>query len=423
MIGTPIPLSKICSNISRRFIPPENQQVWFINTGDVLNGKFLHKDLSDWSTLPGQAKKAVEVDDIIYSEIRPGNGRFAFIEQEEAGAVVSTKFMVIKAAEGVHPRFLYHCLTSSKMQSEMKRIAESRSGTFPQITFESIDHLEILLPEINEQRVISIFLDFLQDKIEQNKKINFTLEEIEKAIFKSWFINFDPVKSKAAGHSTGLPSEINDLFPDSFQDSEIGPIPNNWGFIYLKDSILSIKDRQKDKKLDEFSATISGIKPRAQKFKKTLSKSSANNRIAIEGDLIFGLSRKVLNFGRMNYPIGGFSSVYEVFRSKSDENISTQIIEKYIRLRMPLFMDILKPAAREGQTIDRAILLEKKIPKFPPKLINYFQSKINHINSKIVMNQEQIITLENISNALLPKLISGELRIPDAEKIIEVVGI
>ena len=60
MISQFTPLSKICSNISRKFSPPKNNKVWFINTGDVLNGKFLHNDISDWSNLPGQAKKAIE---------------------------------------------------------------------------------------------------------------------------------------------------------------------------------------------------------------------------------------------------------------------------------------------------------------------------------------------------------------------------
>ena len=125
----------------------------------------------------------------------------------------------------------------------------------------------------------------------------------------------------------------------------------------------------------------------------------------------------------MCFPIGGFSSVYEVFRSKDESCISTEIIEKYIRTKMSSFMDILKPAAREGQAIDRTVLLGKRIPKFPSDLIHYFQLITKPINSMISINSTEISTLEEIKNSLLTKLISGEISIPDAEKIMEEVDL
>ena len=72
--------------------------------------------------------------------------------------------------------------------------------------------------------------NYFDKKIELNKKTNETLEDIAKALFKSWFIDFDPVKAKVEGRSTGLPDEISDLFPDSFEDSELGKIPKGWKF-------------------------------------------------------------------------------------------------------------------------------------------------------------------------------------------------
>ena len=72
-----------------------------------------------------------------------------------------------------------------------------------------------------------MFIKF-DDKIDLNQKMNETLEEIAKTLFKSWFIDFDPVRAKAEGRPTGLSKEISDLFPDSFEDSELGEIPNGW---------------------------------------------------------------------------------------------------------------------------------------------------------------------------------------------------
>ena len=85
-----------------------------------------------------------------------------------------------------------------------------------------------MLPRIQEQKAIAHILGTLDDKIELNRKTNETLEAIAKALFKSWFVDFDPVRAKAEGRPTGLPAEISDLFPDSFGDSELGEIPSGW---------------------------------------------------------------------------------------------------------------------------------------------------------------------------------------------------
>jgi type I restriction enzyme S subunit len=88
--------------------------------------------------------------------------------------------------------------------------------------------LEITLPPISQQRAIAHILGTLDDKIELNRRMNETLEQIARALFKSWFVDFDPVRVKAEGRDPGLPSEIADLFPDSFEKSELGEIPKGW---------------------------------------------------------------------------------------------------------------------------------------------------------------------------------------------------
>ena len=94
-----------------------------------------------------------------------------------------------------------------------------------------LDNWTVSLPSIQEQKKITDFLDTLDSKIELNLQMNATLEDIAKTLFKSWFIDFDPVRAKAEGKSTGLSKEISDLFPDSFEDSELGKIPKSWKII------------------------------------------------------------------------------------------------------------------------------------------------------------------------------------------------
>ena len=86
----------------------------------------------------------------------------------------------------------------------------------------------LTLPPIDEQRAIAHILGTLDDKIELNRRMNETLEAMARALFKSWFVDFDPVRAKAEGRDPGLPQPLADLFPDRFEDSELGEIPEGW---------------------------------------------------------------------------------------------------------------------------------------------------------------------------------------------------
>ena len=163
-------LGDVCENISRRFDFSTKEKIVFINTGDVLEGKFLHTKLSHKDNLPGQAKKAIKKNDILVSEIRPINKRHVFVEEELENHVVSTKFMVIKAKNQVLPKYLYYFFKDEKTVKKLQREAESRSGTFPQITFESIEYFSIYVPPKNEQIKIIFFIDQIEKKIELNLK-------------------------------------------------------------------------------------------------------------------------------------------------------------------------------------------------------------------------------------------------------------
>jgi type I restriction enzyme S subunit len=138
-------LGTVAKNKAASFDFGKQEKVIFINTGDVSDGVFLHADESEKIGLPGQAKKAIGYDDILYSEIRPKNRRYAYINFDAEKYVVSTKFMVIRSLGKIEPRILYQILTQSNAVDEINSIAESRSGTFPQITFDSISYLPIVV--------------------------------------------------------------------------------------------------------------------------------------------------------------------------------------------------------------------------------------------------------------------------------------
>ena len=149
-------IKNVLTSISESFNYKDKTNVVFLNTGDILEGKFLHSNLSDVKTLPGQAKKSIKHNDILYSEIRPINKHFALVNFEETNNyVVSTKLMVLRnISKSYDTKFIYQYLTSDKVIQDLQTMAESRSGTFPQITFEQLSSVNLPNISLDEQQHI-----------------------------------------------------------------------------------------------------------------------------------------------------------------------------------------------------------------------------------------------------------------------------
>lgn len=157
-------------------------KVVFVNTGDVQYGSFLHKNYSDSEGLPGQAKKVIELNDILYSEIRPKNKRYAYVDFDASDYVVSTKFMIIRNNDLINNRLLYRILTRQESVDEFQMIAESRSGTFPQITFDAIGHFPIVLPSIELQSKFQVIVEGYENQQRNNLKQNQSLTQLRDTL-------------------------------------------------------------------------------------------------------------------------------------------------------------------------------------------------------------------------------------------------
>lgn len=182
-------IGDLCDSVSVTY-RGEDERVVLVNTSDVLNGKVLNHVDEPNQNLKGQFKKTFKKNDILYSEIRPANRRFAYIDFDETEKyIASTKLMVIRYRENVvEPKFLYFLLTSNDVIGELQRLAETRSGTFPQITFPAeVATLPVNLPPLPIQRKITAILSALDDKIETNNAICRNLEEQAMAVFKRCF--------------------------------------------------------------------------------------------------------------------------------------------------------------------------------------------------------------------------------------------
>lgn len=173
-------LGDLCQSISATHKFDKDELV-FLNTGDVEDGRFLHSNLTAVREMPGQAKKTISPGDILYSEIRPINRHFAFVTFPSTDYVVSTKLMVIRA-KSFDPRRIYHFLTSESILAELQLQAESRSGTFPQIRFDNVSRLPLLIADEQTEHTFTEILHIAYDQIDHLNSENKKLSELRDSL-------------------------------------------------------------------------------------------------------------------------------------------------------------------------------------------------------------------------------------------------
>ncbi len=278
------------------------------------------------------------------------------------------------------------------------------------------------IPPLPEQRAIDHILGTLDDKIELNRRMNETLEAMARAIFKSWFVDFDPVRAKAEGRDTGLPEEIADLFPDSFEETELGEVPKGWKH-YSAETVAEVGiGKTPPRKESEWFSTNPddirwvSIRDMGESGTHILDTteylpSEAVNKfnIRVVPDNTVLLSFK-LTIGRVSLTDGEMITNEAIAHFKLFEEF--HLSSEYLYLYLQNF-----DYAKLGSTSSIAQAVNSKTIKAMPILvpeknvIKEFTNNFVRIFEMIKMNQKESRTLAKLRDTLLPKLISGELRI------------
>ncbi len=303
---------------------------------------------------------------------------------------------------------------------ELKSIAHG--SVFDTITRDTFENIEVEIPSKYDQEAIVHILGSLDDKIELNQKMTQTLEEIAKAIFKSWFVDFDPVRAKAEGLPTRLPPEISDLFPEELVDSEIGEIPKGWNVGALSD-VADITMGQSPPG-DTYNDNGVGL-PFYQgstdfgfRFPSLRKYCSEPKRLADADDVLISVRAPVgdLNRAKDDCCIGrGLASL----RAKNS-------LQTWVFYRCKFLSQQLETFNSEGTVFGSINGKDLKgLPTIlPPEVLCKAFDEIGKPMDDAVRNRTlEIEVLTELRDTLLPKLISGELRIPDAEKFLEEAGI
>jgi type I restriction enzyme, S subunit len=281
------------------------------------------------------------------------------------------------------------------------------------LTIVGVSNLTLLLPCIETQERIADILGSLDDKIELNRQMNATLEAIARAIFKSWFVGFDPVYAKMEGRDYPLPAEIMDLFPDELVDSELGLIPQGWEVGRLGDLVTLITDRvvADESKDNEKYIALDDMPTKSLDMSKYRSGKDVNSSITrfSKGDILFGSMRPYFHKVGLCTFEGITRTTTFVLRPK------TEFFKLYALLWF--FSDQVVNYATNssiGTTIPYVkyeTLSQYQIP-FPSQvLLRALESLIQPFITYIGINGEESNTLSKIRDTLLPKLMSGEIEV------------
>ena len=414
---------------------PHSTPVWMdagvivLRSSNIKNGRLdlSNPSYTDEYHYQERSKRAeVQAGDLVITREAP-MGEVCLIPDDLKCCLGQRMVMLRPDHERCDGKYLLYALQSNRVQNEI-RSHEGTGSTVSNLRIPVLKSLPIPTPDLANQKAIAHILGTLDDKIELNRKTNETLEAMAKALFKSWFVDFDPVRAKAEGRPTGLPAEISDLFPDSCEDSELGEIPRGWSVSEM-DSILSLqKDSfdpaaMPDERFDHYSipafdagkypARELGSSIKSQKFlvgdgdllvsklnpstpRVWIPFASSGRRAICSTEFL--VCRTSSNFGRAYaYCLASSDAIIEAMTGLAGGTSNS-----HQRIRPG---DFLALPCCIGTEMVRSAFLDVVDPLLGKSLVLRTESR----------------SLSTTRDALLPKLISGELRIPDAEKLLESV--
>ena len=378
-----VKLGDVCSSISETYHGNDTFVV-LVNTSDVLEGKILNHELVKNEKLKGQFKKTFKKDDILYSEIRPANKRFAYVDFDDtSNYIASTKLMVLRPnKEKILSKFLFNILKSENIISELQHLAETRSGTFPQITFSSeLAPMKILLPPMDIQKKIAGVLGALDDKIELNNRINNNLEQQAQALFKSWFVDFEPFGGK---------------------------MPDDWKIGKLEDVVDVIMGQSPSgNSYNEKGRGCIFFQGRAEfgfRFPTIKLFTTEPRRMARQNDILMSVRAPVgdVNVAHEDCCIGrGLCAI------RSKDNFQSFIL--YTLWSVQNKLNIFNGEGTVFGSINKDSLNNLEIIVPNSNTIQKFENLCSPMDNLIRKNYEENTRLSALRDTLLPKLMSGEI--------------
>jgi type I restriction enzyme S subunit len=374
--------------------------------------------------------------DTLMARITPclENGKIArFCSPEGLGVGYgSTEFLVIRGRTGItDTEFAYYLTQSEEVRSYATSHMTGTSGR-QRVPTDSFDYLAVPIPPLREQRAIAHILGTLDDKIELNRRMNETLEAMARAIFKSWFIDFDPVRAKMEGRwqrcqsLPGLPAHLFDLWPASFQDSRLGKIPKGWRAGKFHEMIeLQGGGTPKTSVPEYWNGTIPWFSvvdaPRfsdvfvvdTEKKITEAGLESSSTKVLPTGTTVISARGTVGKLALLGRPMAMNQSCYGIRPRNGYGNNFTYFC---LRDKVDELSQSTHGTVFDTITRDTFKVVDAVIP--PESVTRKFDEAVRPFLGRILSNLLECKALADLRDTLLPKLISGELRVKDAERFV-----
>ena len=288
--------------------------------------------------------------------------------------------------------------------------------------------LQVKVPPPDEQRAIASILGALDDKIELNRRMNAALESLARAIFKSWFVDFDPVHSKSGQRTVPLnelspftlPPSVSALFPAAFQDSDLGKIPEGWKAMPISEAIevnpkRILKKGTIAKYLDMKNMPIEGHRPN-----QIIDREMKSGSKFVNGDTLMARITPCLENGKTAFvdfldsddEVAWGSTEYIVLRPKPPlPEEYGYFLARDEEVRLHAIQNMTGSSGRQRVQIDSFDSFLIAVPDEP--IAQAFAELVKPLMSKIKSASESSLTLKTLRDTLLPRLLSGELSVRD----------
>src|SRR5919199_23353 len=289
-----------------------------------------------------------------------------------------------------------------------------------------IRNFAIRVPPLPEQKTIARILSCLDDKIELNQQMNGTLEAIARAIFKSWFVDFDPVRAKMEGRQPeGMDAATADLFPDEFEDSPLGKIPKGWTIEQIRLRATAIQygltQSSSSNPVGPNFLRITDIQGGVGDWSKVpfcQASPEEHQRYRVqEGDIF--VARTGASTGENIYIVDAPDAVFASYlvRFQFAEPYTARVVGAFMRTAS--YFDYVAGAigGSAQPNASAQVLAGATLVFSSPNIAQRFYQTVRPLDMTIAANQRQSRTLSSIRDTLLPKLLSGEIRVKDAEKL------
>ncbi|MCS1409387.1 MAG: hypothetical protein M2R45_02568 [Verrucomicrobia subdivision 3 bacterium] len=360
--------------------------------------------------------------DTLMARITPclENGKIARYCASDASEAAhgSTEFIVISGRPGVtDTEFAYYLTQWKEVRSYAISQMTGTSGR-QRVPTNSLQHLTVPIPPLSEQRTIAHILSTLDDKIELNRRMNKTLEAMARAIFKDWFIDFGPTRAKAEGRDPYLAPEIWNLFPDRMQDSELGEIPEGWGVRSLGDAIEILSGGTPRTSVSAYwdgdipwytakdAPVISDIFVLATE--KAITQAGIDNsstKVLPAGTTIITARGTVGRLACLGIPMAMNQTCYGIRGGHGFPdyftywNVRNAVNELQARVHGTIFDTITRETFKIAETV-----------LAPTAVAQAFESTVYSVMERILRNLRESCTLTTLRDTLLPKLMTGEVR-------------